>query len=96
MTKKGELMKKNLARDRRLFLKTGVAAVAAGMQSNFASSQEQNSSNSPGERVVLGIMGVNGRGAAIAQGMMAASNTEIGTICDVDSRAAVRVGSAGR
>ena len=92
MTKKGELMKKNLARDRRLFLKTGVAAVAAGMQSNFASAQEQNSSNSPGERVVLGIMGVNGRGAAIAQGMMAASNTEIGAICDVDSRAAVRVG----
>ena len=41
MTKKGELMKKNLARDRRLFLKTGVAAVAAGMQSNFASAQEQ-------------------------------------------------------
>ena len=37
-------------------------------------------------------MGVNGRGAAIAQGMMAASNTEIGAICDVDSRAAVRVG----
>lgn len=92
MTKKGELMKKNLARDRRLFLKTGVAAVAAGMHSNFASAQEQNSSNSPGERVVLGIMGVNGRGAAIAQGMMAASNTEIGAICDVDSRAAVRVG----
>ncbi|MCH1496647.1 MAG: Gfo/Idh/MocA family oxidoreductase [Rubripirellula sp.] len=87
-------MNQNIARDRRLFLKTGVAtAVAASLNhSALAQDQRTNSSKSPGEKVVLGIMGVNGRGAAIANGMMAADNTEIGMICDVDSRAAVRVG----
>ena len=87
-------MNQYIARDRRLFLKTGVAtAVAASLkQSAVAQEQPANTSKSPGEKVVLGIMGVNGRGAAIANGMMAADNTEIGMICDVDSRAALRVG----
>ena len=87
-------MEQNLARDRRLFLKTGVAtAMAAGLNHPMvAQEQASPASDSPGEKVVLGIMGVNGRGAAIAQGMMAASNVEVGAICDVDSRASLRVG----
>lgn len=81
--------------DRRLFLKTGASAAAlAATQAvpSHASAQDDPAKESPGERIVFGIMGVNGRGSAIARGMMAAKNTEIGYICDVDSRAAVRVG----
>lgn len=88
----------NIDQDRRLFLKTGSTLAAAGMLGERAHAQvaaEQSSDNvreSPGEKVVLGIMGVNGRGSAIARGMLAAPNTEIGYICDVDSRVAVKVG----
>lgn len=86
---------RDIEQDRRLFLKSGAVsafAAAAALSGRVQGQESEQASNSPGERVVLGIMGVNGRGAAIAQGMMAASNTEIGAICDVDSRAAVRVG----
>lgn len=91
----------NLEQDRRLFLKAGAAsalAIAAGSgrnvraQESQSDTESQSAKDSPGDRVVLGIMGVNGRGAAIAQGMMAADNAQVGTICDVDTRAAIRVG----
>ena len=80
----------NLEQDRRLFLKTSVAAVAA---TNLAAvvAEDSETKESPSEKVVLGIMGVNGRGTAIARGMMAASNAEIAYICDVDERASDRV-----
>ena len=54
--------------DRRLFLKSGAALAAAGAMTSFASAEEaeDQAKNSPGERVVMGIMGVNGRGSAIA------------------------------
>lgn len=48
---------------------------------------------SPGERVAIGIMGVNGRGGAIAKNMMATGQVDIAYICDVDSRALLRVTS---
>ncbi len=85
----------NLEQDRRLFLKSGVATAAlaaANVTAARVSAAEDPSKDSPGERVVMGIMGVNGRGSAIANGMMAAGNTEIAYVCDVDSRAAVKVG----
>lgn len=84
-------------RDRRLFLKSGAALVAANSLAwktgqRDASAQDADPiGDSPGERVVMGIMGVNGRGSAIARGMMAAGNTEIAYVCDVDTRAAGRV-----
>ncbi|MFK8111330.1 MAG: Gfo/Idh/MocA family protein [Rubripirellula sp.] len=83
----------NLEQDRRLFLRAGATLAAAGMlQSSTRAQDAGEPTESPGEKVVLGIMGVNGRGSAIARGMMAAPNTEIGYICDVDSRVAVKVG----
>ena len=87
-------MRNSVEHDRRLFLKTGTAAALSAGLGKAAYSQDPltPTPESPGEKVVLGIMGVNGRGAAIANGMMAAANTEIGAICDVDSRAALRVG----
>ncbi|MGI9472341.1 MAG: Gfo/Idh/MocA family protein [Rubripirellula sp.] len=79
-------------RDRRLFLKSGASLLAANAIHSSASAQDdvEAVSDSPGERVVMGIMGVNGRGSAIARGMMAAGNAEIAYVCDVDTRAAGR------
>jgi predicted dehydrogenase len=89
------VLSQNVDRDRRLFLQAtaSLAALAATNLSEARSwAQDDVPTESPGEKVVLGIMGVNGRGSAIARGMMEAGNTEIGYICDVDSRAAVRAG----
>ena len=75
----------NDARDRRNFLKAGAAIAAA---TSLAGTPKTFAKDSSSETIRLGIMGVNGRGKAIARGMMAQPNVHIGTICDVDSRAA--------
>ena len=82
----------NREQDRRNFLKAGAAIAAATTIAKSAPGQDsaQNSAtdDQDAEKIVLGIMGVNGRGKAIARGMMQQPNVEIGYICDVDSRAA--------
>jgi predicted dehydrogenase len=45
---------------------------------------------SPNKKVVIGIMGVNSRGAFLAQKLAAIADVEIGYICDVDSIAMAR------
>ncbi|MBK0377860.1 Gfo/Idh/MocA family protein [Mucilaginibacter segetis] len=40
---------------------------------------------SPNKKVVIGVMGVNGRGSFLAQKLAAIPDTEIAYICDVDS-----------
>jgi predicted dehydrogenase len=75
-------------RDRRLFLKSNVATFAAATWGASALGQE---ATSPNEKIRLGVMGVNGRGASIAQGMIETGQVEIAYICDVDSRARERV-----
>lgn len=82
----------SIQRDRRLFLKTGAAAVAASLVDRHASAQTA-ASTSPNETVVLGIMGVNGRGSALAKNFMKTPGAEIGYVCDVDQRALQRVGA---
>ena len=72
--------------DRRNFLKAG-AAISASIAGTRVSAEDDPSPASPSEKIVIGIMGVNGRGKAIARGMMKQSNVEIGYICDVDRRA---------
>ncbi len=77
--------------DRRLFLKAGVASAAALVGARAAaqeSTTSQSKDGQPNDKVVIGIMGVNGRGAAIARGMMDTGQTHIAYICDVDERAA--------
>lgn len=79
-------------RDRRLFLKSGASAVAVAaagaMASRRAAAAESAAAESANEKIVVGVMGVNGRGKALASGFMKAANAEVGAICDVDSRAA--------
>lgn len=79
-----------LQRDRRLFLKTGAVSVAALGISGSLQAQEESSQAAPADRLTIGIMGVNGRGGAIARNMMATGQVDIAYICDVDERAAER------
>ncbi len=43
---------------------------------------------SPGEKVLIGVIGCNNRGLNHITGFLSAPNTEIAYVCDVDSRAA--------
>ena len=89
-------LSENLTHDRRLFLKAGAALAAAAGVNQTVTAQDAvpRPTSSPNEKVVVGIMGVNGRGGALAKGFMSADNAEIGYICDVDSRASDRVAKA--
>lgn len=42
---------------------------------------------SPNDKIVIGVMGVNGRGSSLAQGFIANPGSEVGYVCDVDERA---------
>ena len=61
------------------------AAVAAAQQPAGAN-----------ERIVMGVMGVNGRGSALARGFAGRPGVEVAYICDVDSRAVTQATSALR
>jgi len=82
----------SIDRDRRLFLKAGTSllATAAVAHTSRPSSSYAQESESPNETIRIAVMGVNGRGLALAKGFLAAPNAEIVSICDVDSRAAQR------
>lgn len=67
------------ASSRRRFLKSSallaVGAAAARLHAE------------PSRRVVLGVMGVNGRGTSLARGFARLQGVEVGYVCDVDERA---------
>ena len=80
------------ALNRRSFLESSaVAAVAAGY---FASESAAQESKASGEKLVVAVMGVNGRGGALAKGFLSQPNCEVAYICDVDERAVARTVSA--
>src|SRR4051812_10044112 len=47
---------------------------------------------SANDKIVIGIMGVNGRGSALAKGFCAQPGVEIAYVCDVDERAIEKAG----
>ncbi|WP_168563903.1 Gfo/Idh/MocA family protein [Crateriforma spongiae] len=79
-------LKRNCQRDRRLFLKTGVAAATACAIGRPTRADDV----SPNERITIGIMGLNGRGSAIMKGMLASGQVDVAYLCDVDERAMQR------
>lgn len=96
------LLQGSLGRDRRLFLKAAASIATARLGfdaagSTFASEAlKEDASPSPStdaSQLNIGVMGVNGRGAALARGFMGLGNVTISHICDVDSRVAQRVAS---
>src|SRR5206468_360454 len=66
---------------RRRFLKT---ASAAGL-SLVASPGVPSWLHSPGEKVRVAVMGLNGRGTVLARGFARAAHAEVAYVCDVDS-----------
>lgn len=81
----------NRVRDRRLFLQAGLSAAAtAGLASHSSSAAEDSAAASPNESITVGVMGVNGRGRALAKGFAASGTANVAYLCDVDSRATDR------
>jgi predicted dehydrogenase len=68
---------------RRQFLKT-TCILATGLAAAPASVR---AAKSPNDKVVVGIIGCNGRGMDHINGFLSVPNVEIAYICDVDSRA---------
>src|SRR2546427_2032993 len=75
---------------RRKFMKT---ASAAGL--SFVGSPRLSSwLGSPGERVTVAVMGMNGRGTVLARGFARAAHAEVAYVCDVDSVVLAKGGAA--
>jgi predicted dehydrogenase len=74
--------------NRRSFLKQTVVASATAAAASVR--PWLRAADSPGDRIVLGVMGVNGRGSSLAEGFSAVGGAEIAYLCDVDSRAVER------
>ncbi|HWF19937.1 MAG TPA: Gfo/Idh/MocA family oxidoreductase [Verrucomicrobiae bacterium] len=71
--------------NRRQFLKqTGLAGASLAALGSVNSIR---AAESPSRKILVGIMGVNGRGMAHVAGYLAQKDCEIAYICDVDSRA---------
>jgi len=49
---------------------------------------------SPGERVTVAVMGMNGRGTVLARGFARAAHAEVAYVCDVDSVVLAKGGAA--
>ena len=69
---------------RRDFLKQG-SLVGAGIAAYAAPTGAR--AAQPSEKVILGVMGVNGRGTDLVKGFAAAGGAEVAYVCDVDDRA---------
>ena len=76
--------------DRRHFLEWGAAAGAALATTTAVRGDESAKKVSANDKIVVGIMGVNGRGSGLAQGFLANPGAEIGYVCDVDERAVAK------
>lgn len=76
---------------RRDFLK-GASAAGAGL--TVLGGATAGRAAPPSEKVIVGIMGVNGRGRDLAVGMAASGGAEIAYLCDVDERAIGKAGAA--
>jgi predicted dehydrogenase len=71
--------------NRRTFLKQSALTTAALSAASLA--RPARAADSPSEAVVLAVIGVNGRGNALADGFLSVGGARIAYICDVDQRA---------
>jgi predicted dehydrogenase len=77
--------------DRRLLLKTSAVGAAWAAGSYFISEAPAQETKAAGEKLTVAIMGVNGRGSALANAFLSQPSCEVSYICDVDERAVNRV-----
>ncbi|MEL6108217.1 MAG: Gfo/Idh/MocA family oxidoreductase [Planctomycetota bacterium] len=81
------MIEPNSKRDRRLFLQAGALMAASALPGDRARGQQP---TAPSDRLSVAIIGVNGRGLAIAKTVLAMGDAEITHVCDVDKEAADR------
>jgi predicted dehydrogenase len=78
----------NTSLPRRTFLKqaaaSGAALAAPGILCRILGEEK------PSEKVILGVMGVNGRGTDLARGFTLVGGAHVAYVCDVDERALAR------
>jgi predicted dehydrogenase len=81
--------------DRRDFLKTTTAA-GLGLWTGAAGPGPlpRSARGSPAEKVVVAVIGVNGRGVVHAQNFASLPNSEVAYVCDVDARVVAKAVSA--
>jgi len=72
--------------DRREFLKTTAAAGLGIMAAVPKTAHVAKAKRSPAEKVVVAVIGVNGRGVVHAQNFAKLASSEVAYICDVDSK----------
>jgi len=76
--------------DRRRFLQYSAGASLAAGAAAILARAEEGQSVAAQEQVVVGIMGVNGRGSDLARGFARLPDARVAYICDVDSRAVAK------
>jgi predicted dehydrogenase len=76
---------------RRAFIKTGARALAGAVLPSSLSARRRGAASA---RLVISVMGVNGRGLALAEEFARHPDCHVAYICDVDSRAAARCAEA--
>lgn len=78
--------------ERRRFLQStmSLAAALAG-HSYFVNPSQARQPRTSANKVVVAVMGVNGRGGSLATTFLGQPNCEVGYVCDVDARALARV-----
>lgn len=76
---------------RRSFLGASAAGMAWAAGSYFASESRAQESKSANEKLTVAVMGVNGRGGALAGGFVSQPNCEVAYLVDVDERAIGKV-----
>lgn len=77
---------------RRQFLKDTAVATGATLAA-LEATQNLQAQESPNEKIVVGVMGVNGRGSSLARSFAAQPNAQVAYVCDVDERATDKVTS---
>src|SRR5256885_779960 len=70
---------------RRTFLQQ--SALTVGAVATSAVARHARAADNPGEAVVLGVIGTNGRGSALASGFAGVGGARVAYVCDVDERA---------
>ena len=80
--------------DRRDFIKAA-SATGLGMMMTNRFPAIATTSRSPNEKVVMAVIGLNGRGQVHAQNFAKLPNSELAYLCDVDAKV-LRRGEPGR
>lgn len=79
---------RSLQKSRREVMRAGVAITAAAMLTPHVRGADAVGALGSGERIVLGVMGLGGRGMGVAAGFASLPGVQVKYVCDVDEKKA--------